>query len=84
MASPGRGLGAFDSASDGAARHSPQGPRRRRKRRLDLVLGIALGIVLGVAIVVAFVFFGSEDTIDAPSIDERPPVERPAEPAQRR
>jgi hypothetical protein len=37
-------------------------------RRAELTLGIALGVLLGVAIVVGFVFLGSEDTVDAPSI----------------
>ena len=35
---------------------------------LDRVVGILLGLVLGVAIVAGFVFLGSEDTIDAPSL----------------
>jgi len=39
-------------------------------RRLDRVLGIGLGIVLGIGIVVVFVFFGSEQTIDAPRINQ--------------
>ena len=34
----------------------------------DRVIGIALGILLGLAIVIGFVFFGSGDTIDAPSL----------------
>jgi hypothetical protein len=36
----------------------------------DRVIGVALGVVLGIVIVVAFVFFGSQDTIDDPSVDE--------------
>jgi hypothetical protein len=46
------------------------------------VIGIALGVLLGIAVVVVFVFFASEQTIDAPSIDQddRPPAERPAGP----
>jgi hypothetical protein len=51
-----------------------------RRRRGDLVLGIALGVVLGIAIVAVFVFVFSGDTVDAPSIDEGTPAERPAEP----
>jgi hypothetical protein len=49
-----------------------------RRRRVDRAIGIVLGIVLGIAVVIVFVFFGSGDTIDAPSIDEddRPPAER--------
>lgn len=34
----------------------------------DRVIGIALGLLLGVAIVIAFVFFGSREAIDAPSL----------------
>ena len=37
--------------------------------RGDRAIGIALGIVLGVAVVILFVFVFSEDTVDAPSID---------------
>lgn len=50
-----------------------------RRKRIDRALGIALGIVLGIAVVIVFVFYGSGDTIDAPSIeeDDRAPVERP-------
>lgn len=39
-------------------------------RRIERAIGIALGILLGIAIVVAFVFLGSRDTIDDPSINE--------------
>ena len=39
-------------------------------RRGDRLIGIVLGIVLGLAIVAVFVFVFSEDTVDAPSIDE--------------
>jgi hypothetical protein len=49
------------------------------RRRGDLILGIALGIALGVAIVAVFVFVFSEDTVDAPSIDDRAAAEQPAE-----
>ena len=51
-----------------------------RRRRGELVLGIALGIALGLAIVAVFVFVFSEDTVDAPSINEGAPTENPAEP----
>lgn len=47
------------------------GARRRRGFVLDRVIGILLGIVLGVGIVTAFVFLGSEDTIDAPRINDQ-------------
>ena len=36
----------------------------------DLLGGIVLGLALGLAIVAIFVFVFSEDTVDAPSIDE--------------
>ena len=54
----------------------------RITKRRDRVIGIALGVLLGIAVVVVFVFFASEQTIDAPSIDrdDGPPAERPAEP----
>ena len=48
--------------------------------RGDRIIGIVLGIVLGLAIVAIFVFVFSEDTVDAPSIDEGAPTEAPAEP----
>ncbi len=41
-------------------------------RRSDRLIGIVLGLLAGVAIVVAFVFFGSREAIDAPSIDSQP------------
>jgi hypothetical protein len=37
-------------------------------RASDRLIGIALGILLGLVIVIAFVFLGSRDTIDAPSL----------------
>jgi hypothetical protein len=48
--------------------------------RGDRLLGVLLGLALGIAIVAIFVFVFSEDTVDAPSIDESAPTERPAEP----
>jgi len=49
-----------------------------RRKRVDRAIGIVLGIVLGIAVVIVFVFYASEDTIDAPSIDEgdRSQIER--------
>ncbi len=49
-------------------------------RRGDRLIGIVLGIALGIAIVAVFVFVFSEDTVDAPSIDNSTPTEQPAEP----
>jgi hypothetical protein len=43
---------------------------RRSGRVTDRVIGVVLGLVLGVLIVVAFVFFGSQETIDDPEVDE--------------
>ena len=40
-----------------------------RGHRADRAIGIALGLVLGVLVVILFVFVFSEDTVDAPSID---------------
>ena len=40
-----------------------------REDRVDLAFGIVLGLVLGVLVVALFVFVFSEDTVDAPSID---------------
>jgi hypothetical protein len=34
----------------------------------DRTIGIALGVIIGVGVVVAFVFFLSEQTVDAPSL----------------
>ena len=51
------------------------------KRGFERAIGIVLGILLGIAIVVAFVFLGSRDTIDDPSINDGGPqttIETPA------
>lgn len=37
-------------------------------RATDRVVGIVLGVLLGLAIVIGFLFLGSRDTIDDPSI----------------
>ena len=45
----------------------------------DRAIGIALGVVIGIVAVVLFVLLGSDDTIDAPSLDTgSQPIERPA------
>ncbi len=36
----------------------------------DRILGIVLGLVIGLAIVAVFVFVFSEETVDAPSIED--------------
>jgi uncharacterized membrane protein required for colicin V production len=42
----------------------------------DRMVGIVLGLVIGVAIVAVFVFVFSEETVDAPSLDDAPALER--------
>jgi hypothetical protein len=42
--------------------------RGRFPRVGDRAVGIALGIVLGIAVILLFLFLGSRDTIDEPSI----------------
>ena len=54
--------------------------RAQAMRRGDRLIGIVLGLVLGLAIVAIFVFVFSEDTVDAPSIDEGDADGTPAEP----
>ncbi len=39
-------------------------------KRGERVLGIALGLALGLAIVAIFIFVFSEDTVDAPQLDQ--------------
>ena len=48
--------------------------------RGDRVLAILLGLALGLAIVAIFVFVFSEDTVDAPSIDNGTPTTAPTQP----
>ena len=42
--------------------------RGRFPRVGDRAIGIVLGIVLGIAVILLFLFLGSRDTIDEPSI----------------
>lgn len=51
----------------------------------DRLIGILLGIMLGIAILLGFLFLGSEETIDAPSLsDERARTQtQPAETGRR-
>lgn len=44
--------------------------RGRFPRVGDRVLGIALGVVLGIAVILLFLFLGSRNTIDEPSISD--------------
>ena len=57
-----------DSAESGGREADARTARGRRSRWLDRALGIVLGIALGIAVIIAFVFYGSEQTIDAPRI----------------
>jgi hypothetical protein len=41
---------------------------RGRRWISDRILGIVLGIVLGLAVIVLFLFLGSRNTIDEPSL----------------
>jgi hypothetical protein len=40
----------------------------------DRIIGIVLGVVVGVGVVIAFVFFLSEQTVDAPSLSGTRPA----------
>ena len=44
--------------------------------RTDRAIGIVLGLLVGIVALVLFVFLGSEQSIDAPSIDTPPAQER--------
>ena len=52
--------------------------------RGDRAIGIVAGLVLGLIVIALFVFVFSEDTVDAPSIDDATPTETapPAPPPQ--
>ncbi|HZA58692.1 MAG TPA: hypothetical protein VE523_05850 [Solirubrobacterales bacterium] len=45
-------------------------------RHGDRAIAIALGVLLGLAIVIAFVFLGSGDTIDDPSLSGDEPEQQ--------
>jgi hypothetical protein len=42
--------------------------RGRFRRTGDRAIGIALGVLLGLAVIVIFLFLGSRNTIDEPSL----------------
>jgi hypothetical protein len=46
--------------------------RGRFPRAGDRAIGIALGILLGIAIILLFLFLGSRDAIDEPSLSGGP------------
>ena len=39
-------------------------------RRIDLMIGIVLGLVLGIVALILYIFIFSNESIDAPSIDQ--------------
>lgn len=47
--------------------------------RSDRLIGIALGLVIGVVALILLLFLGSEDAIDAPSIDTGTERSQPAQ-----
>lgn len=52
-----------------------------RRRISDRVVGIALGIVLGLAVIVLFLFLGSRNTIDEPSLSGGATTQTQTQPA---
>ena len=45
--------------------------------RSDRAIGIGLGLIIGIVALIIFVFGGSSQSIDAPSLDQSTAVERP-------
>ena len=58
--------------------------RGRSSRISDRVIGIVLGIVLGFAVIVLFLFLGSRNTIDEPSLSGGATTQTQTQPAPRR
>ena len=55
---------------------------RGRSRRIgDRAIGIALGILLGLAVVIIFLFLGSRNTIDEPSLSGGATTQTQTQPA---
>jgi hypothetical protein len=53
-----------------------------RSRRIgDRVIGIGLGILLGLAVIVLFLFLGSRNTIDEPSLSGGATTQTQTQPA---
>jgi len=46
--------------------------------RTDRAIGIGLGLVIGLVALILFVFGGSGESIDAPSLDHSRPADPPA------
>jgi hypothetical protein len=53
---------------------------RGRRWVSDRIVGIALGILLGLAVIVLFLFLGSRNTIDEPSISGGATTQTQAQP----
>lgn len=73
--------GESEHQGGGFAPPEEQEQSERGGRGVDWALGILLGIALGIAIVALFLFFGSEETIDAPSVSGAPAREAPVQTA---
>ena len=55
--------------------------RGRFPRVGDRAIGIVLGIVLGIAVILLFLFLGSRNTIDEPSLSGGTPMPTVTQPA---
>ena len=51
------------------------------RRHRDRVIGVALGILLGLAVIVLFLFLGSRNTIDEPSLSGGATTQTQTQPA---
>ena len=54
----------------------------RSRRISDRVIGIAFGILLGLAVIILFLFLGSRNTIDEPSLSGGATTQTQTQPAQ--
>ena len=54
---------------------------RGRTRIGDRALGIALGVLLGLAVIILFLFLGSRNTIDEPSLSGGASTQTQTQPA---
>jgi len=55
--------------------------RGRSRRISDRVIGIVLGVLLGLAVVIVFLFLGSRNTIDEPSLSGGATTQTQTQPA---
>jgi hypothetical protein len=53
----------------------------RGRRTRDRVIGISLGILLGLAVIILFLFLGSRNTIDEPSLSGGATTQTQTQPA---